>query len=81
MKFKEIDIIKDPLFSNIRYIASYHDYMDDDKMLEKFSTCIPRKGDCIKVIDKNSHKDVFLKVKHVFIDYVDNKMTIWCKQH
>ena len=80
MKFKEVDIIKDTWFTGrIKYIASYHSYMDDDNMLEKFSTCVPRKGDCIRVRDKNTHLDVYLCVKSVFIDYLENKMTVWCK--
>jgi len=79
MKFKEVEIIKDNWFATrLKYIASYHTYMDDD-MLEKFSTWIPRKGDCIRVRDKNTHLDVYLCVKSIFIDYLENKMTIWCK--
>ena len=79
MKFKEIEIIKESFFGGINYIASYHDYYSDhEEMINKFSTCMPRKGDVIKVINKNTHKEVFLKVSHVFIDYIENKMTIWC---
>lgn len=80
MKFKEIEIIKDSLFANMKFITSYHSYYDDhNEMIEKFTTCLPRKGDVIKVLDKHTHQPVFLKVKYVFIDYVEDKMTIWCK--
>ena len=82
MKFKEVEIIKDStLFSGIKFITTYHDYFSDQEdMIEKFTSCMPRKGDVIRVKDKNtSNKDVFLSVKHVCIDYIYNKMTIWCK--
>jgi hypothetical protein len=81
MNFKEIDIIKGGwLFCGIRYIASFHDYNNDHKeMLEKFSSGIPRKGDIIKVINQNTDLSDIFTVKYVFIDYVYNKMTIYCK--
>jgi len=79
MKFKSVEVIKDSLFSSFKFIASYNSYMDDDNMLEKFSTCVPRKGDVIRVKDKNTHLDVFLNVKHVCIDYIKDELTIWCK--
>ena len=80
MKFKEVEIIKDGIFSGFKYIASYHGYLlDHQNMIEKFSTCIPRKGDVIRVKDKNTHQDVFLNVNHVCIDYIEDKMTIWCR--
>lgn len=81
MKFKEIEIIKNStLFSGIKFIAIYHDYISDhEDMIEKFTSCMPRKGDVIHVKDRHAHKDVFLSVKHVCIDYIENKMTIWCK--
>lgn len=79
MKFKEINIIRDRFFSRTKYIASYYNYRDDDNMLEKFSTQVPRKGDCIRVRDKNTHLDVYLIVTSVFIDYLEDKMTVWCK--
>ena len=79
MKFKEVEIIKSSFFFT-KCIARYNDYMGDKEveMIEKFSSCIPRKGDVISVINKDTNIREFLKVKHVFIDYVSNKMTIWC---
>lgn len=79
MKFKKIEIIKSSFFFT-KCITKYNDYMGDEDigMLEKFSSCIPRKGDVISVINKYTNIREFLKVKHVFIDYVSNKMTIWC---
>ena len=81
MKFKEVEIIVDStLFSRIEFIATYHDYISDQKdMIEKFTSCMPRKGDVIHVQDRITHKDVFLTVKYICIDYIENKMTIWCK--
>lgn len=77
MKFETVEIIKYRWFAiHLKHIVSYHRYRDDD-MLEKFSTQVPRKGDCIRVRDKNTHLDVFLNVKSVFIDYLENKMTVW----
>ena len=77
MKFKEI--IKSSFFFT-KCIIRYNDYMGDKevKMIEKISSCIPRKGDVISVINKDTNIREFLKVKHVFIDYVSDKMTIWC---
>ena len=79
MKFKEIEIIKNSFFS-IKHIARYNDYMGDKEieMIEKISSCIPRKGDVISVRNTDTNIREFLKVKHVFIDYISNKMTIWC---
>lgn len=81
MKFKEVEIIKDStLFSGIKFIAIYHDYFSDQKdMIEKITSCMPRKGDVIHVQEKITYNDVFLSVKRVCIDYIENKMTIWCK--
>jgi len=81
MKFKEVEIIKNrTLFSGFRFIAVYHDYFSEQEdMIEKFTSCMPRKGDVIRVKDKNTDKYVFLSVKHIYIDYIENKMTIWCK--
>ena len=81
MKFKEVEIIRDStLFSGIEFITIYHDYFSDEEdMIEKFTSCMPRKGDVIHVLDKITYKDVFLSVKRVSIDYIENKMTIWCK--
>lgn len=79
MKFKEVEIIKSGIFSSYKHITSYHRYLSDhQEMLEKFSTCIPRKGDTIRVKDKNTHEDVFIRVKRVFIDYIKDELTIWC---
>jgi len=79
MKFKEVEIIKSSFFF-IKCITRYNDYMCDKEveMIEKISSCIPRKGDVISVINKDTDIREFLQVKHVFIDYVSNKMTIWC---
>lgn len=79
MKFKEVEIIKSSFFFN-KCIARYNDYMGDKEveMIEKISSCIPRKGDVISVINKDTNISEFLKVKHVFIDYVSDKMRIWC---
>ena len=79
MKFKEVQIIKCPRFSDIKFIASYYsNCIDHVEMLEKFSTCIPRKGDTIYVIDKNTHKEINLKVTSIVIDYVDDGLVIYC---
>lgn len=78
MKFKEVEIIKDPSFGSIKFIANYNKYHNAD-MLEKFATCMPRKGDVICIIDKNTHQRVFLQVRYVAIDYDKDTMTIWCK--
>lgn len=81
MKFKEVEIIKDStLFSGVKIIATYHDYYSDqEEMIEKITSCVPRKGDVIAVIDKeNVHRKIFIKVKHICINYINDKMTIWC---
>ena len=79
MKFNEIEIIKSSFFF-IKCITKYNDYMGDKEveMIAKISSCIPRKGDVISVINKDTNIREILKVRHVFIDYVSNKMTIWC---
>ena len=80
MKFKEIEIIKENFF-NFRIIASYHDYFQDQaEMIDKISASLPNKGDVIKIlVDKHPYESKFLTVKRRFIDYIDNKLTIWCK--
>jgi hypothetical protein len=79
MKFKEVHIIKCPRFSDIKFITSYHsNRIEHNEMIEKFSTCIPRKGDVITVIDKNTHKESSLKVKLIRIDYIEDSLIIYC---
>lgn len=81
MKFKEVQIIKrGGLFSSYKVIASYHDYFDEqEEMINKISSFPPRKGDVIWVKDKNKHVEVCLKVSYCSIEYLENKLIIWCR--
>lgn len=80
MKFKEIQIIKCGLFGSYKVIAHYCNYFNDHKdKIEKISSFPPRKGDLIWVTDKNTYLEVCLMVRHLSIDYVENKLTIYCR--
>lgn len=81
MKFKEIEIVTGAgFFNSYKVIASYHDYYRDDEcMMQKFESFPPNKGDVIHVIDKNTHQRKILTVAYRSIDYIENRMTIWCK--
>lgn len=81
MKFKEIEVVTGAgFFSSFNIIASYHNYFNEHKeMIDKISSFPPHKGDVIHVINKNTHKEEILSVAYCSIDYIDNKLTIWCK--
>ena len=81
MEFKEIEIVIGAgFFRSYKVIASYHNYFDDhEDIMKKISSFPPHKGDVIHVINKNTHKEEILSVAYCSIDYINNKLTIWCK--
>jgi len=81
MKFKDVQIIKrGGFFSSFKIIASYHDYFDEqEEIINKITIFPPHNGDIICINDKNKHIKNYLKVSYCTIDYIENKLTIWCR--